>query len=182
MTCNREIVHLREMEEHDWKAVHRYASQEKVSQFQPWGPNDEEESRTYVKQAIEDAHKEPRSRFVFAVMVKERNGLIGAGEFHISDFTNKVGEIGYVINPDYWGMGFATETAKQLIGFGFEQLNLHRIYATCDPRNIASSKVLKKAGMIEEGRLREDILLKDGWRDSLIYSILEQEWTRESIT
>lgn len=52
---------------------------------------------------------------------------------------------------------------------------MHRIYATCDPRNIGSSKVLEKVGMTREGRLREDLLIKDRWRDSLVYSILEHE-------
>ena len=55
-------------------------------------------------------------------------------------------------------------------------LNMHRIFATCDPINIASSRVLDKVGMIKEGRLRENLLIKDGWRDSLLYGILEQEW------
>jgi RimJ/RimL family protein N-acetyltransferase len=75
-------------------------------------------------------------------------------------------------------MGFATEVAKLLIEFGFRELNLHRIYATCDPRNIGSSKVLEKIGMSKEGRIREDLLIKDGWRDSLLFSILEQEWKK----
>ncbi|GEM_PF-3054096 len=43
-------------------------------------------------------------------------------------------------------------------------------------RNVGSYKVLEKIGMTKEGRIREDLLLKDGWRDSLLYSILEQEW------
>ncbi len=73
-------------------------------------------------------------------------------------------------------MGYATEVSKLLIEFGFETLNLHRIFATCDLRNVGSYKVLEKIGMTKEGRIREDLLLKDGWRDSLLYSILEQEW------
>jgi [ribosomal protein S5]-alanine N-acetyltransferase len=73
-------------------------------------------------------------------------------------------------------MGYASEVAKKLISFGFLQFKLHRIYATCDVRNIASAKVLEKCGLILEGRMREDLLLRDGWRDTFIYSILEQEW------
>lgn len=67
----------------------------------------------------------------------------------IRDFANKVGgEIGYIMNPDYWGgKGIATQSAKLVMTFGFETLKLHRIYATCDPRNIGSSKVLEKIGM-----------------------------------
>lgn len=70
---------LREIEESDWKDVHRYACQEIVCHYQPWGPNNEEESKSFVKQAIDDAHMEPRSRFVFAIVLLENGNMIGAG-------------------------------------------------------------------------------------------------------
>lgn len=173
---NNERIILREIEEKDWRAVHKYASKQIVSQYQPWGPNSAEESEAFVKQVIVDAEKDLRSRFVFAVILKENARMIGAGELNIRDFSNKAGEIGYIVNPDFWGMGYATEVAKLLIKFGFREFNLHRIYATCDPRNIGSSKVLEKIGMIFEGRMRENLLMKDEWRDSHLYSILDKEW------
>lgn len=175
-----EIIHskviLKEMNEKDWRDVHKYASLPIVCQYQPWGPNTEEETQDFVKQVLLDATEEERSRYVFSVIEQENGKMIGAGEMNIRDF--RVGEIAYIIHPDYWGKGIATEVAKLLLQFGFETLNLHRIYATCDPRNIGSSKVLQKIGLIQEGRIREDLLLKTGWRDSLLYSILEHEWNR----
>ncbi|PSL40161.1 RimJ/RimL family protein N-acetyltransferase [Planomicrobium soli] len=169
-------LYLRELAEDDWQAVHEYASLEIVSRYQPWGPNSEEESRAFVDTVLLDASKEPRSRFVFAIVLSESEKLIGAGEFNVQSIANRVGEIGYIVNPAYWGQGIATETARRLVEFGFSELGLHRIYATCDPRNIASQKILEKIGMVKEGLMREDLLMKDGWRDSLLYSVLEQEW------
>ncbi|WP_313893046.1 GNAT family protein [Psychrobacillus sp.] len=166
---------LREMEERDWEDVHKYASKEIVCQYQPWGPNNEQQTKDFVNEVLADAKKEGRTRFVFSIIDKENESMIGAGEFNIRDLANKTGEIGYIVNPDFWGNGIATEVAKLLIEFGFKQLQFHRIYATCDPRNIASSKVLEKVGMTKEGLLRENILLKDGWRDSFIFGILEQD-------
>ncbi|MFS0690958.1 GNAT family N-acetyltransferase [Sporosarcina sp. 179-K 8C2 HS] len=177
-----DIVILREMEENDWKDVHKYASQQKVCQYQPWGPNSEQETKDFVQQVLRDAKKEPRSRFVFAVIVKESGEMVGAGEINIRDFSNRVGEIAYIVNPQYWGKGYATEVAKLLIAYGFNEFSLHRIFATCDPRNIGSSRVLEKIGMIKEGRMRENLLLRDGWRDSLLYSILEHEFFLDKIT
>ncbi|AYC30553.1 GNAT family N-acetyltransferase [Paenisporosarcina cavernae] len=174
MEFSNDRILLREMTKSDWFDVHKYASQDLVSQYQPWGPNTEEDSINFVNQVIRDARQVPRKRFVFAMIYKEN--MIGAGEFKIRDFRNKAGEIAYIVNPDYWGKGFATEVATLLIEFGFDVLKLHRIYATCDPRNIASTKVLEKVGMVKEGQIREDLMIKDGWRDSLMYSILEHEW------
>ncbi|WP_325063431.1 GNAT family N-acetyltransferase [Gracilibacillus salitolerans] len=167
---------LREFTKDDWIDVHKYASQDIVCQYQPWGPNTKDDSLGFVKQVINDANQEPRTRFVFAIVYNEN--MIGAGEFNIRDFTNKIGEVAYILNPKYWGKGIATDVAKLLIDFGFKELKLHRIYATCDPRNIGSSKVLEKVGMVKEGRIRENLFVKGGWRDSLLFSVLEHEWEK----
>ncbi|MWC29285.1 GNAT family N-acetyltransferase [Paenibacillus sp. MMS18-CY102] len=166
---------LRELTHDDWIDVHKYASQEIVCQYQPWGPNTEEDTKNFVDQAINDAAQSPRTRYVFAIVTKDVGKLIGIGEFNIRDFYNKNGEIAYIVHPGHWGKGVATSVAKHLISFGFTTLNLHRIYATCDPRNTGSARVLEKSGMILEGRIRESMLIRDGWRDSLLYSILENE-------
>ena len=171
-----ERVILQEIEKKDWSDIHKYASQSIVCQYQPWGPNTEIESKDFVEQVLEDAKEDSRSRFVFVVIQKIDGRMIGSGEFNLRDQINKVGEIAYIINPDHWGKGFATEVAQILIEFGFNEFNLHRIYATCDPGNVGSIKVLEKIGMTKEGRMREELLMKDGWRDSLLHSILEQEW------
>lgn len=172
----RKRIYFREFMEIDWEAVHEYASQEIVCQYQPWGPNTIEESQAFVKEVLEDAEKKPRLRFTFAVVFKEDGKMIGAGELAVKDTANRAGEIGYIINPAYWGKGIATEVAEALTEFGFTEKQLHRLYATCDPRNIASQKVLGKIGMVQEGRMRDALHLKDGWRDSLLYSLLEHEW------
>lgn len=174
ISLSNERLSLREFTKNDWIDVHLYASQDIVCQFQPWGPNTEADSKQFVNQVIKDSAKIPRTRIALAIIYNET--MIGAGELNIRDLANKVGEVAYIINPDYWGKGIATEVATLLIDFGFRELKLHRIFATCDPRNIGSSKVLEKVGMTLEGKIREDLLIKDGWRDSLLYSILEHEW------
>jgi len=176
MMINGDRVLLRDVNENDWYEVHQYASKAIVCKYQPWGPNTITESQTFVKEAVVDLKKSPRKRFVFAIIVKQTEKLIGVIELNIRDENNRISEVGYIIHPAYWGQGFATEAAKLMINYSFTQLNMHRIYATCDPRNIGSSKVLEKIGMTLEGRMRQDLLLKDGWRDSLLYSILEHEW------
>lgn len=170
-----EKIQLRELAEEDWKSVHAYASLEIVSRHQAWGPNSEEDSRAYVREVLEEAKAVPRTRFVFAIALPEEK-MVGAIELSIRDQTNRVGEIGYILHPDYWGQGIAAKAAKQVLQFAFSDKGLHRVYATCDPRNLASCRVLEKIDMLREGQLRESIWLRDGWRDSLVYSILEQKW------
>ena len=89
----------------------------------------------------------------------------------------KRGEISYSVHPDYWGQGIASEIARLLCQFGFEELALERVEATCDPRNSASAAVLKRIGMTYEGVLRRTVLIRSGWRDSKIHSLIRPEWT-----
>ncbi|WP_398940048.1 GNAT family N-acetyltransferase [Streptomyces sp. IB201691-2A2] len=74
-----------------------------------------------------------------------------------------------------------TGIGRQLLSRGFGQLGLHRIFATCDPRNLGSARVLAKLGMTYEGHLRHTAWIRDGWRDSLTFSILEEEWRAEDV-
>lgn len=170
-------IGLRELVESDWSAIHDYASNPIVTKYQPWGPNTKEDTKAYVQEVLKDAAHDPRTRFVFAIIQLEEERLIGAVEINIRDHFNLEGEIGYIIHPEYWGQGYATEAASLILDFGFANLKLHRVFATCDPNNIASSKVLEKIGMYKEGILREHMRLRNGgWRDSSLYSILEREW------
>lgn len=170
-------IHLRELMEEDWRAVHAYASLEKVSRYQPWGPNSEIESKQFVEEALQDAQVEPRARYVFSIIFEGE--MIGATELVLTSRHNCEGEIGYIIHPDFWNKGFATEAAKAVLSIGFRRFGLHRIYATCDPNNLASAAVLGKIGMQKEGFIREHIRMKSGWRDSFLYSMLEHEFPQE---
>lgn len=167
---------LREFEAADWEAVHVYASQEVVSQYQPWGPNTKDETQRYIKEILKQQLEQPRTHFTSAVVWEKTGTVIGAAELTSIDAVNRSGEIGYILHPDYWRKGIAGEVAAWLLRFGFEKQQLHRIWASCDPQNIGSQKVLKKIGMVREGVLRQNLRMNEGWRDSLIYSVLEEEW------
>ena len=169
---------LREFKDGDWASVHEYASDPEVVRFMDWGPNTEEETRNFIKRAISHQNEKPRRNFTLAIILKSENKLIGSCGIVVSDPDNRQGYIGYCLNRNFWGQGYATETARALLKFGFEKLNLHRIFATCDPKNVASARVLEKIGMKLEGRLREHKLAKGKWRDSLVYSILDHEWKK----
>ena len=79
----------------------------------------------------------------------------------------------------YWGKGYATEAAREMLGYGFESLGLHRIFATCFPHNPASGRILKKIGMQYEGCQRQHLLKWGQFVDSELYGILRREWARE---
>ena len=157
----------------DVEDVHKYASDPLVTKYMVWGPNTKEETSRYIKLAIEQQQQVVRQEFEFAVMLKETGELIGGCGLHISG--SRQGEVGYCFNPSFWGRGYATEATGKLLDFGFHQLGLHRIYATCRPDNIGSARVMQKNGMVYEGHLREHLWHQGKWHDSYLYSLLETE-------
>jgi ribosomal-protein-alanine N-acetyltransferase len=167
---------LRDFEKADWKSVHNYASDPEVVRYMPWGPNTIEDTKNFVRRAIASLQEQPRRNYSLAVVLTSQSVLIGGCGIYVSNPDEREGYIGYVFNRNYWGKGYATETAKALLKFGFSQLNLHRIFATCDPTNTASAHVLEKIGMQREGHFREYKRVKGRWADSLQYAILDHEW------
>ena len=165
-------VALRRLVFDDWRAVHTWAAMPETCRFQPWGPNTEEQTQAFVRAAVEAWSVRPQSRFAYIASLDGEP--VGMGELRVRSMANRQGEISYVVHPRMWGRGVGTAIGRGLLSAGFEQLALHRIYATCDPRNLASGRVLRKLGMAFEGRHRETTLIRDGWRDSEVYSILER--------
>lgn len=178
LSLTTERLVLREFDELDWQAVHEYASDPEVVRYMEWGPNTEDESRNFIRQAIAYQQEQPRRNYEFAVVLKARDRLIGGCGIHVSNPDSREGWIGYCFNRHFWGQGYATEAARALLTFGFDRLKLHRVFATCDPANIVSISVLEKIGMQREGHLREHKWAKGRWRDSFLFAILDHEWER----
>lgn len=167
-------MHLSRIELADWRAVHSWASLAQVCRYQTWGPNTEEQTRAFVATAVEAWSHTPQQRFAFVARVD--GDTVGMGELHVRNRGQRQGEITYAVHPEVWGQGVGTAIGTELLARGFKDLELHRIYATCDPRNLGSARVLGKLGMTREGRHRHTALIRDGWRDSDMFSILEDEW------
>jgi ribosomal-protein-alanine N-acetyltransferase len=85
-------------------------------------------------------------------------------------------ELGYWLGVPHWGQGYATEAARELLRYGFENLGLHRIYASHFKHNPASGRILVKLGMRYEGCQREHLRKWDQFVDSELYGILRREW------
>lgn len=171
-----ERLTLREFAPGDWKALHGIESRPEVARYQSFAPRTPDESRRYVLAAIEDAAHDPRLTFDLAVILAAEDRLIGRCGLGAGEEEPREAVLWYTLHPDAWGHGYATEAARAMVDFGFRTLGLHRIWADCDPANVASWRVLEKIGMRREGHLVENAWVKGEWADSLIYAILDREW------
>ena len=88
-------------------------------------------------------------RYVFAIIFQENEELIGEISLHL-DNSKKIAQLAYWIGEPFWSKGIATEATGAILKFGFDNLNLHMIFAECVAENKASEKVLLNNGMIKK--------------------------------
>lgn len=158
----------------DLPAIHEYSRDAEVTQYMQWGPNTEEQTRGFLEMCIANQAIEPKIGYEFAVTTKHDDRVIGSITLRRLKENSPLGEIGYVYAKDTWGKGFASEAALAILRYGFAQLGMSKISATCDPANFGSARVLQKAGMTLEGYLYKHIPMKGAMRDSLLYATTDK--------
>ncbi len=133
----------------------------------------EEIVQLFVKQPEQD----PRLKYTLAIYEAESDTFIGYISLMIYDGVDeRLSEISYSLFPSEWGKGYVTEALKAMTEFAFDALKLHRIEAGCSVENIASWRVLEKAGFLRDGRIRQDMQVrKNVWHDEFVYGILETD-------
>lgn len=166
---------LREFRETDESDVHEYGSDVEVSRYVVWGPNTPEDTHDVLNDRIGKQRIWPRHEVDLAIELSAEKKVIGSISLAIQRDDHRIASFGYALNRRYWGQGYATEAADALLSRAFQKLNLHRVWATCDARNLASRRVMERVGMRREGAFRGDVFQKGEWRDSLLYAKLDGE-------
>lgn len=167
---------LRQMRVSDAKDMYEYARLPEVSKYLLWAPHDSlDYTKSYLKQ-VEAAYKS-NDFHDFGVILKSNNKLIGTCGFANLDMANFRGEVGYVLNPEYWGMGIAAEAVNAVLRLGFDIMGLNRIEARYMVDNINSRKVMEKCGMTFEGVARQSMFVKNEFCDIGVCAILAKDYS-----
>lgn len=167
---------LRLIQISDLDAIHSLHSIPETDKFNTLGiPKDINETNCIIEPWILDHKLEEIRNYTFAVELIDDSKFIGLIALKLGKQKYRNAEVWYKLHSDYWGNGFGTEALSALISYGFDELHLHRIEAGCAVDNVRSIKVLEKAGMIQEGRKRKILPLKNGWSDNFVYAILETD-------
>ena len=163
---------LRRFEDDDWKDMLEWTSDPKVAQYEYWEPYTEEDVKQWIESQKQVKPGDEDEWLELAVVLKVEQKVIGDCAIKVISVENRQGEIGFTLNPRYQRKGFATEAAKAMLCFGFEQLKLHRIIAICDVRNKPSYSLMERLGMRREAHFRQNLFVKGEWRDEFVYAIL----------
>lgn len=177
MEIRTERLIMQEISNKDAEMIHRLHSIPEVDEFNTLGiPKNLEETKAIILPDIKDQKKLTRSQFCWKILIAESQTFIGLAGLFLSNDRFKRGEFYYKFFPEYWGNGYATETAKAIIKFGFNEFHLHRMEAGVATQNAASIHVLEKAGMVREGIRRKILPIRGEWKDNYHYAILEDDF------
>jgi len=148
-----------------------WAQDADVTRYLTWHPYKHvEQVGEFIRRCIVDWDR--GWRFPFIITTKETGKVTGMIDPRVEG--HKLG-IGYALARSHWGRGYMTEAALAIIDWAFQQEEILRVYALTDVENIGSQRVLEKAGMTREGRLRRYLVhpnISDEPRDCYMYAVV----------
>jgi RimJ/RimL family protein N-acetyltransferase len=166
---------LRPFEPGDTDAMLQYRSREDVCRYLPFSPQTSEQIFARFAGSPTELTDEGQN-LSLAVLERESGVLVGDVVLMWHSREQRAGEIGYVLHPDFFGNGYATEAGAALLRLGFDELGLHRIVGRLDARNTGSARVLERLGMRREAHFVQNEFIRGEWTDELVYAVLASEW------
>ncbi len=166
---------FREVNSEDVEDIFKIYSDPKVAKYDWYKPIATKDDALSIINRYKDEFQD-REEITWGLVKKNDNKLIGyccLGDF---DDDSIKSEIGYGFNRNEWNKGYATETIKTLVKFGFEVMGLNRIEGIVTLGNDASVKALKKANFTKEGIVRERTIMKGQFVDDVILAIIKRDY------
>ncbi|MBO7080003.1 MAG: GNAT family N-acetyltransferase [Bacilli bacterium] len=169
---------LREIEEDDAYDMFEYAHLPNVGPVAGWAPH-KRLSETRAVISLFHEKKLNNQLGTVAIILKENNKMIGTVELHTFTPMFKA-ELGYTVNPEYWGRGIAVEASANVLEWGFKTLKLKRIECSAFIDNERSKRVCEKLRLPYEGIRKKAYQLYDGSiHDLRCYAITDDEFNSE---
>lgn len=141
------------------------------------GPKNLEAAKEELELYCVKPFKEDRG-IRWGITRKGEDELIGTCGFYDWNKTSRRAEIGYDLEPAYWGKGIMTEALQAMLTYGFKKMNLNRIQAIIDSENTRSMRLVQKLGFKKEGVLRQRSNFNGHFRDDVCFSLLLEEWKK----
>jgi [ribosomal protein S5]-alanine N-acetyltransferase len=167
---------LRRFTSGDGPALHAYLCRPEAVEFEPY-------DAITPDQAVDWARQRAADPAFWAICLRESGTLIGNLYLaRVEPEAWRTWELGYVLHPDHWGRGYASEAAARLLDECFGTWGAHRVTASCDVANAASWRLLERLGFRREGHVlagssfHQDTEGRPIWKDDYLYAVLDDEW------
>ena len=159
----------------DLPHIERYAVREAFYRYMEVDVQTPESVERYLAAVITAWENPSGNERVFAIEPTQAERIAGLIRIAIDDDAGEEGSVGYSLDPDFQGRGYATEALREVVRLGFEELGLRRIRATVDTRNERSWRVLERAGFRRTERMSGHRSIRGLQADSYLYAIVKEE-------
>lgn len=166
---------LRRLRPSDYLDMFEYASLPEVTKYLLWSPHPSAEYTHRYLRSVQDFYKHG-TFFDWALIMRESGKMIGTCGYTTLDPEHLRAEVGYVLNPLYWGQGIATEAVTAVISYAFEELGVNRVEAHFMEGNTSSRRVMEKCGMTFEGIHKQYMLVKGSYRNIGICAVTRDSY------
>jgi RimJ/RimL family protein N-acetyltransferase len=170
---------LREIEEGDWRRFLEYQDRELYLRYNTWDHRSAEDVQSFIARFIEWREEIPRLKYQFAIELRSEQKVIGNCGIRGKSTDMIAAEIGFELDDEYWGQGYATEATQALLEFGFESLRLSTIYAHCVVENDGSARVLGRLGMQLTRKEPKALWMKNRYWDTLHFEVTRPRWAAQ---
>ena len=166
---------LRPFADADLEAFLAYRSDPEVARYQSWEtPYPRAVAEEFVRRMKNMTVLLPGKWLQLVVERLGQPGVVGDVTLHLLD--RHQAEIGFTLARAFQGNGYASEAVVRLLDYVFDEMQLHRVSATCDAANLASVRLLERVGMRREGHFLDHSWFKGAWCSEYLYAILRREW------
>jgi ribosomal-protein-alanine N-acetyltransferase len=155
-------------------AAERLASHAWLQPWEPLWPEDDLTRAAFKRRlSIYSREMEAGNAWPFFIFADSDQSLVGAITLsNVRRGVAETGTLGYWIGRNFAGRGYGTAGVRAMLGYAFNELNLHRVEAACVPGNAASRRVLEKTGFILEGQARAYLKINGAWADHLLFGVV----------
>lgn len=133
-----------------------------------------------INMFIDEAQQSPRQKFNLAIQLKDDSQFIGAVGIRLEpshDPHNRQASMGCSLSPTWQQQGIAAEAMQAIINFGFNTLDVHRIYTDTISENSAAIALCKRLGFRQEAEFIEHRYFKNRWWNTAVFALLKHEFT-----
>lgn len=165
---------LRMLDRRDITAFTRYRNVESVARYQDWPlPY----TRDLAHQLVDEMDQldGPTAGGWVQIAIEHDGQLVGDVAVWL-DANGEFAMIGYTVAPEHQGQSYAVEATAAMLSYLFDELRVHRVAATIDPRNMASARVLERCGFEYVGTARAAAFSRGVWTDDARFSLLADDW------
>lgn len=172
-------VRLRQIDDADVPALFTIFGDPDVTRYWSWAAFTEEAA---ARRLLEDTRQglEQGTLLQWGITTRQDDALVGTCTLARPNAEHRRAEIGFALARTAWGKGYASDAVRLAIDYAFDVLDLNRLEADVDPRNMGSLRTLEKLGFMREGYQRERYHVNGEVQDSVLLGLLRHEWSQSS--